>query len=219
MMEMARVMSQHSFDATIKFITVAGEEEDLYGSAHFAKVAKQQHMDVEGMLNNDIIGSDTGPNGQKMPFTIRLFSEGIPTVLTPAPSPICRTSVARATRRRASWPATCRRWLRTTRPTCRSSRSTGATAIYAAATRSRSCENGYPAVRFTEPIENFNHEHQTPRKVHGVQFGDLPQFMDFNFNDRSGAGQRADADEPRRCSGDAQEGRRSTPRSSPTAPP
>jgi hypothetical protein len=45
-------------------------------------------------------------------------------------------------------------------------------------------QNGYPAVRFTEPIENFDHEHQTPRKVHGVQFGDLPQFMDFAFTPR-----------------------------------
>ena len=113
MMEMARVMSQHSFDATIKFITVPGEEEDLYGSAHFAKVAKQQHMDIEGMLNNDIIGS-SGPQGQKMPFTIRLFSEGIPTVLTRRPSATYRTLGARATRRRGSWPGTSRRWHRTT---------------------------------------------------------------------------------------------------------
>jgi hypothetical protein len=45
-------------------------------------------------------------------------------------------------------------------------------------------QQGYPAVRFTEPIENFNHEHQTPRTVHGVVFGDLQRFMDFNFNDR-----------------------------------
>jgi hypothetical protein len=39
-------------------------------------------------------------------------------------------------------------------------------------------------VRFTEPTENFDHEHQDVRKQHGVQFGDLPQFMDFAFNNR-----------------------------------
>jgi Zn-dependent M28 family amino/carboxypeptidase len=50
MMEIARVMSKHTFDATIKL--VPGEEEDLYGSAHFAKVARQHHLDIEGMLNN-----------------------------------------------------------------------------------------------------------------------------------------------------------------------
>ncbi|MGH2895345.1 MAG: M20/M25/M40 family metallo-hydrolase [Solirubrobacteraceae bacterium] len=117
MMEMARVMSQHSFDATIKFITVAGEEEDLYGSAHFAKVAKQQRMDIEGMLNNDIIGSDTGPNGQKIPFTVRLFSEGIPTVLTKDNTADLQNVGARATRPPANWPATSRRWRRTAPPT------------------------------------------------------------------------------------------------------
>ena len=76
-------MSQHTFDATTKFITVAGEEEDLYGSAQFAKVARQQHMDIEGMLNNDIIGS-SGSGKDRMPHTIRLFSEGVPTVSTAA---------------------------------------------------------------------------------------------------------------------------------------
>jgi Zn-dependent M28 family amino/carboxypeptidase len=82
MMEAARVMSQHTFDATIKFITVAGEEEGLYGSAHFAADAKAQGMDIEGMLNNDIIGASVGDMGQRNPFTIRLFSEGVPTVET-----------------------------------------------------------------------------------------------------------------------------------------
>jgi hypothetical protein len=45
-------------------------------------------------------------------------------------------------------------------------------------------QQGYPAVRFTEPIENFDHEHHDVRVVNGVQFGDLPHFMDFNFTNR-----------------------------------
>jgi hypothetical protein len=40
---------------------------------------------------------------------------------------------------------------------------------------------GYAAARFTEPRENFNHEHQDVQVVNGVQFGDLPQFVDFNY--------------------------------------
>lgn len=40
---------------------------------------------------------------------------------------------------------------------------------------------GYPAARFTEPNENFDHEHQDVRVENGVQFGDLPEFMDFAF--------------------------------------
>jgi Zn-dependent M28 family amino/carboxypeptidase len=185
MMEMARVMSQHSFDATIKFITVAGEEEDLYGSAHFAKVAKQQHMDIEGMLNNDIIGSDTGPNGQKMPFTIRLFSEGIPTVLTPAAIADLQNvggesdSPARELARYVQEVAQNNATHMSIEQVYRRDR------YLRGGDQISFLQNGYPAVRFTEPIENFDHEHQTPRTVHGVQFGDLPKFMDFNFNDRA----------------------------------
>jgi hypothetical protein len=184
MMEMARVMSQHSFAATIKFITVAGEEEDLYGSAHFAKVAKQQHMDIEGMLNNDIVGSDTGPNGQKMPFTIRLFSEGVPTVSTTAnqfnlqnvggESDSPARELARYVQEVAQNNATQMHIEQVFR---RDRYLRGGDQI-------SFLQEGYPAVRFTEPIENFNHEHQTVRKVHGVQLGDLPQFMDFGFNNR-----------------------------------
>ena len=83
-LEMARVMATHHFDATIKFMAVPGEEEGLYGSGHFAKDAKRRGMDIEGMLNNDIVGSSTGARGQRAPFRVRLFSEGTPTTETAA---------------------------------------------------------------------------------------------------------------------------------------
>ncbi len=64
-MECARVLSQHKFPATIIFLIVAGEEQGLYGSAHFAKMAKAQGWNIEAVLNNDIVGGDksawTGP--------------------------------------------------------------------------------------------------------------------------------------------------------------
>jgi hypothetical protein len=184
MMEMARVMSKHTFDATIKFITVAGEEEGLYGSAHFAQDAKAQNMDIEGMLNNDIIGSDTGDNGLKLPFTVRLFSEGIPTVTTPE-----NTSNLQNVGGESDSPA--RELARYVSEVAENS----ATQMHIEQVFRRDrylrggdqisfLQQGYPAVRFTEPLENFNHEHQDVRVVNGVQFGDLPQFMDFNFNNR-----------------------------------
>lgn len=42
-------------------------------------------------------------------------------------------------------------------------------------------KNGFAAVRFTEPHENFAHQHQDTRVVDGVQFGDLIEFCDFDF--------------------------------------
>src|SRR4029079_15618411 len=78
--EMARVMATHQFESTIVFMAVAGEEQGLFGSEHFASVARANHVNVAGMLDNDIIGT---PNGAD-PHTVRLFSEGIPTDVTPA---------------------------------------------------------------------------------------------------------------------------------------
>ena len=184
MMEMARVMATHQFAATIKFMAVAGEEEGLYGSAFFAKNAKAQGMDIEGMLNNDIIGSDTGDLGQKMPFTIRLFSEGVPTAETPdqaanlqnvgGESDSPARELARYVQEVAQNSATHMQIEQVFR---RDRYLRGGDQI-------SFLEQGYPAVRFTEPIENFDHEHQDVRVENGVQFGDLAKFMDFAFNDR-----------------------------------
>src|SRR6516165_7893865 len=75
-MECARVLSKHKFPATIIFLTVAGEEQGLYGSAHFAKMAKTENWNIVAVLNNDIVGGDKTA-GQD-PHTVRVFSEGIP---------------------------------------------------------------------------------------------------------------------------------------------
>jgi hypothetical protein len=147
-------------------------------------VAKQQHMDIEGMLNNDIIGS-SGPQGQKMPFTIRLFSEGIPTELTPTAIGDLQNvggesdSPARELARYVQEVAQNNATHMTIEQVYRRDR------YLRGGDQISFLQNGYPAVRFTEPIENFDHEHQTPRTVRGVVFGDLPKFMDFNFNDRA----------------------------------
>jgi Peptidase family M28 len=82
-LELARVMAKRQFDATIVFMAVAGEEQNLFGSTFFAQQAKAAGMDVEGMFTNDIIGSSTSDKGRRDPFPVRLFSEGVPTAETP----------------------------------------------------------------------------------------------------------------------------------------
>jgi acetylornithine deacetylase/succinyl-diaminopimelate desuccinylase-like protein len=57
--EIARVMSKRKFDATVIFITVAGEEQGLLGSRYFAEQAKAKQLNIEAMLNNDIVGGVT----------------------------------------------------------------------------------------------------------------------------------------------------------------
>src|ERR1039458_59887 len=77
-LESARILSQYKFPATIVFVCVAGEEQGLNGSRHLAKLAKEEGWQLEGVLNNDIVGGDTTP-GETLhnKSLIRVFSQGI----------------------------------------------------------------------------------------------------------------------------------------------
>ena len=83
-LEMARVMAPHKFDATIIFMAVAGEEQGLLGATYFAEQANQKGMDIEAMFTNDIVGNSLGGNGVRDARSVRLFSEGVPSNETEA---------------------------------------------------------------------------------------------------------------------------------------
>jgi acetylornithine deacetylase/succinyl-diaminopimelate desuccinylase-like protein len=83
-MEMARVLSKYRFDATIVFLTVAGEEQGLLGSTHWAEEAKRQQKRIDAMITNDIVGNTIGGNGLRDNSRLRVFSEGVPSNETPA---------------------------------------------------------------------------------------------------------------------------------------
>ncbi len=181
MMEMARVMATHSFDATIKFMAVAGEEQGLFGSEFFAEQAKHAGTDIEGMFTNDIVGSSTADNGVRDPRTLRLFSEGVPTAETPQQAAIRQSvggendgpsrQLARYVKEVADNDATGMR----VRLVWRRDR------YLRGGDQIPFLERGWPAARFTEPNENFAHQHQDVRVENGVQFGDLPEFVDFAY--------------------------------------
>ena len=78
-LECARVMSKHSFPATIIFVTVSGEEQGLLGSTYMAKKARVQNWNIEAVLNNDIMGSNNSNETNIVDNTrVRVFSEGLP---------------------------------------------------------------------------------------------------------------------------------------------
>lgn len=77
-MELARIMATHRPAATIIFAVVAGEEQGLFGSANLANQLKDDGVDVQGMLDNDIVGSPVADDGTQNPFDIRMFAEGVP---------------------------------------------------------------------------------------------------------------------------------------------
>ncbi|HEY2138669.1 MAG TPA: M20/M25/M40 family metallo-hydrolase, partial [Chthoniobacterales bacterium] len=77
-MEMARVMSKKNWDATLVFMAVAGEEQGLFGSTHWAKMAREKNWNIAGVITNDIIGSSHADNGRVVKDHVRLFAEGVP---------------------------------------------------------------------------------------------------------------------------------------------
>jgi hypothetical protein len=180
-LEMARVMATMDPKATIVFAAVAGEEQGLYGANFMAQQYKAQGADVQGMFTNDIVGSATADDGTRDPHVIRCFSEGVPTSETPEQSAVRRSvgSEADSPSRQLARFATSVADNDATDMSVR--------VIYRRDRYLRGgdhipfLQQGFPAARFTEPHENFAHQHQDTRLVNGVQFGDLIEFCEFDY--------------------------------------
>src|SRR3979490_1175865 len=180
-LEMARVMAQYSFDATIVFMTVPGEEQGLLGATHFAEEAKKSNMDIEAMFTNDIIGSSLGGNGVRDAHTVRVFSEGVPSSEKPEEATVRRGVGGEndsASRQLARFiKETAKRYV----PAMRVMMVYRRDRYLRGGDHIPFLERGFAAVRFTEPNEDYRHQSKKVRSENGVQFGDLPQFDDFNY--------------------------------------
>jgi Peptidase family M28 len=179
--EMARVMSAQTFDATIVFLAVAGEEQGLLGSGHFAQQAEQTHMNIDAMFTNDIIGGVITFKDAPDRNTVRVFAEGVPSNETPQQA-LLRQAIG------GENDSPARQLGRFVRETA---------TLYVPAfevdliyRRDRYLrggdhipflERGFPAVRFTEPHEDYAHQHQNVRTEDGVFYGDTPDFIDVSY--------------------------------------
>ncbi len=180
-LEMARVMAKYQFDATIVFMVVPGEEQGLLGATHYAEDAKQKNVNIDAMFTNDIIGNTLGGNGIRDRGSVRVFSEGVPSNETTQEA-TTRRSVGgendSASRQLA-------RFIKETGDTYAAPMKV--TLVYRRDRYGRGgdhipfLERGFPAVRFTEMNEEFKHQHQNIRTEAGVQYGDLPEFVDFAY--------------------------------------
>jgi hypothetical protein len=180
-LEMARVMAKYKFDATIVFMAVAGEEQGLLGSTYFAEQAKQKGENVAAMFTNDIVGNTLGGNGVRDRRTVRVFSEGVPSNETPKEANVRRSVGGEndsASRQLA-------RFIKETGE--RYVTHMKVTMVYRRDRYGRGgdhipfLERGFAAVRFTEPNEEFRHQHQNVRTENGIKFGDLPEFVDYPY--------------------------------------
>ncbi|HEV2278048.1 MAG TPA: M20/M25/M40 family metallo-hydrolase [Acidobacteriaceae bacterium] len=189
----ARALSKIKVPATLVFVAVAGEEQGLLGSKHLAELAKQQGWRLEGVLNNDIVGGNTTP-GDKFQdkHAVRVFSEPVPANATPqeirrllflgydsdSPSRELARAITYTARTYTGAPAN------PTQPN-----PTGLEAVLEfrhdrfmrGGDHESFNEEGFPAVRFTEWREDFNHQHQNVRVEDGVQYGDLIKYDDFDY--------------------------------------
>src|SRR6266849_8585763 len=180
-LECARVLSKMKFPATIIFLTVAGEEQGLNGSKHFAQMAKQQGWKLEAVLNNDIVGGNLG-QGQDA-SVVRVFSEGLPAVAS-------ESEIKRIRMLGGESDSTSRELARYIADVGRSyDAGVKPLLIFRLDRFLRGGDHysfnqqGFDAVRFTEFREDFNHQHQNVRKddANGIEYGDLPKFVDFDY--------------------------------------
>jgi Peptidase family M28 len=205
-LESARVLSRLKFPSTIVFVAVAGEEQGLNGSRHLAKLAKSEGWQLEAVLNNDIVGGDTTPGDTAQDKSaVRVFSEGVPGPATldqlhaiqalgaedDSPSrELARTIVEvdstyfhpSSQRLSAGTPAgqphnMAMRMVPAFHPVLIFRRDR----FLRGGDHTSFTAEGFTAVRFTEWSENFNHQHQDLRTENGIQYGDLLQYVDFNY--------------------------------------
>ncbi|UOQ50839.1 M28 family metallopeptidase [Hymenobacter cellulosivorans] len=181
-MEMARVMSQKQFPCTLIFVAVQGEEQGLYGSTHLAKRAKKENWNLVGMLNNDIVGNSKGYDPEISDNKhIRIFSEGVPATETSDEAKLRRTLSSEND-------APSRQLARYSKTACEQYvPDFGVLLEYRPDRFLRGGDHtpfnqqGFAAVRYTEVNENFNHQHQDLRTENGIQYGDLPEFVDYEY--------------------------------------
>jgi len=157
--ECARLLARGTYRATLLFAAVSGEEQSLLGGKRLLEYLKEKGYQVGGFLNNDIAGADFAPGA---PHRVRVFSGGGPDGVESPSRDLARTVEEIAGR------AAVRMVFRLDR-------------LGRGGDHRPFVEASLPAVRFTEPLENYDHEHQTPRVENGREYGDLVKFLNFEF--------------------------------------
>lgn len=180
--ELARIMSQKPYPSTIVFVAVSGEEQGLKGAAYLAEKAKKENWNLVAMLNNDMIGnsnsSETNINDNTR---VRIFSEGVPTAETEQMAAIRRYTNGENDSK--------------SRQLARYMKEVGERYVdqlevklvyrndrfLRGGDHTPFAREGFTAIRVCEMNENYYHQHENVRMENGIQYGDLPEFVDFEY--------------------------------------
>jgi len=180
--ELARIMSKRSFPATIIFVAVTGEEQGLIGATHLAKRAKEENWNLVAMLNNDMIGNSNSSETHLNDNTrMRVFSEGIPMMETEEMANIRRYTNGENDSK--------------SRQLARYIKETGERYVdqldiklvyrndrfLRGGDHTPFAREGFTAIRMCEYNENYYHQHENVRVEDGIQYGDLPEFVDYHY--------------------------------------
>ncbi len=176
--EAAKIMAKTPFHGTIVFACFDGEEQGLFGSGHYAQTLRAHNVKVLGNLNNDIMGSSTGPHGERAPFTVRIFSEALPGDAQVRTVNLVGSENDSPSRELA-------RFVKSVGeqyvPAMDGELIYRADRFLRGGDQESFAAQEYPAMRFVEKYENYNHQHQNVRVERGVQFGDLLPYVDFDY--------------------------------------
>ena len=180
--ELARVMAKAKFPATVIFLVVSGEEQGLLGAEHFASQAFEEKTNIEGILNNDIMGSNNSNETNIIDNTrVRIFSEGLPFFELEKKAPSIRSfgnendgksrTLARYTKEIGE------RYVDNLEVVMiyRNDR------FLRGGDHTPFVQKGFPAVRITEMNENYEHQHQDVRNEKSIKYGDVAEAMDFEY--------------------------------------
>jgi hypothetical protein len=148
------------FRSTLLFGVLSGEEQGLLGAYRLLEWTKEQGYTVGAMLDNDIVGADPAPGG---PHRVRVFSGNGEIEDCDSPARELARAIEEIDGRNA---------IRMIFRQDRYGRGGDHFPFYKA---------GLPAVRFTEPLEDYNHQHQTPRTENGVEYGDFEKYLNYTF--------------------------------------
>jgi len=181
-LECARIMSKHNFPATIIFVTVSGEEQGLLGATYMASKARREGWNIEAVLNNDIMGSNHSNETNIIENTkVRVFSEAFSVQDTGRRA----LTIRQLGLENDGKPRQLARYMKEIGE--RYVDNLEVVMIYRndrflrGGDHTPYVENGFAAVRITEMNENYTHQHQNVRMENVIQYGDLPEFMDFEY--------------------------------------
>jgi len=179
--EAARVLSGTKYPTTIIYALLSGEEQGLHGGQILANWAEAQGFTVKAVLNNDIVGNSCGSDGYCEPRLVRVFSEGPRADLTDR----LRAAATRFGGENDTPSRNLSRWV--AELAAKDAAGLQVRQIWRTDRMGRGgdqvpfLQKGYPAIRFSVGVEDYDHQHQDLRTENGVVYGDTIDEMDFAY--------------------------------------